>query len=271
MSRKATPGLDSVTRLKRAFLLACLPTLFVPAMAAGDLCGTTIVDDLTLDHDLSCSGDGLIVGADGIKIDLKGHTITGSGVGVGIGVTGRTNVSIMGGIVENFLAGVLVSNSSGIVIKRSEFRGRCRRCRLFGRLRWDHHQGEQVPGQQREGDHAAKFYARQRGQGEYVHRKPRRHPPVRCHRHHREGKHCIGKPLAGIRINVLASGNLVKENTVSSNPAGIEFLRTPTGSATGNTVVENTIATNTCGLKGPLVDNTVSENLFDRNVTDICP
>lgn len=77
--------------------------------------------------------------------------------------------------------------------------------------------------------------------------------------------------LAGIRINVLASGNLVKENTVSSNPAGIEFLRTPTGSATGNTVVENTIATNTCGLKGPLVDNTVSENLFDRNVTDICP
>ena len=121
MSRKATPGLDSVARLKRAFLLACLPTLFVPAIAAGDLCGTTIVEDLTLDQDLTCSGDGLIIGADGIKIDLKGHTITGSGSGVGIGVTGRTNVSIAGGTVRNFVAGVRVSNSSDVVIKGNEF------------------------------------------------------------------------------------------------------------------------------------------------------
>jgi parallel beta-helix repeat protein len=83
--------------------------------------------------------------------------------------------------------------------------------------------------------------------------------------------------FAGIRItvggpqNVVTTGNLIKENTVSSNPAGIEFLLTPTGSATGNAVVENAIATNTCGLKGPLAGNIVSENLFGANVVDICP
>ena len=55
-----------------AFLLVCLPTLFGPAARAGDLCGTTIVEDLKLDQDLTCAGNGLIVGADGIKIKLDG-------------------------------------------------------------------------------------------------------------------------------------------------------------------------------------------------------
>ena len=60
-----------------------------------------------------------------------------------------------------------------------------------------------------------------------------------------------GSILAGIRLNVLATGNVLKDNTVTSNPAGIEFLVTPTGSAIGNELKGNRIETNTCGLKGP--------------------
>ena len=72
-----------------AFLLVCLPTVFGPAAAADDLCGATIVADLKLDQDLTCAGNGLIVGADGIKLNLDGHTITGSGGGVGVGVSSK--------------------------------------------------------------------------------------------------------------------------------------------------------------------------------------
>ena len=88
---------------------------------SSDLCGATIVADMRLDYDLACPGNGLIVGADGIKIDLNGHTIAGSGTGAGIDVTGRTDVTIFGGIIRNFGAGVLTNTSTKIVIKRNEF------------------------------------------------------------------------------------------------------------------------------------------------------
>ena len=77
--------------------------------------------------------------------------------------------------------------------------------------------------------------------------------------------------LAGIRINVLAANNLIQENTVVSNPAGIEFTVTPTGSSIGNLLRENTLALNTCGLKGPVAGNTLKENLFEGNAADSCP
>ena len=48
------------------------------------------------------SGHGLIAGADGIRIDLNGHTIGGSGAGAGISLAGRIGVTIPGGIVRNF-------------------------------------------------------------------------------------------------------------------------------------------------------------------------
>jgi nitrous oxidase accessory protein NosD len=76
--------------------------------------------------------------------------------------------------------------------------------------------------------------------------------------------------LAGIRVNVIATGNFLVENTVASNPAGIDFIVTSTGSATGNTLRENTIALNTCGLKGPVAGNSLTENVFQGNTFDSC-
>jgi nitrous oxidase accessory protein NosD len=76
--------------------------------------------------------------------------------------------------------------------------------------------------------------------------------------------------LAGIRFNVLATGNLVWRNTVTANPAGIEFVITPTGSSSGNWLLANRIATNTCGIKGPVENNTISGNTFNGNGTDSC-
>jgi parallel beta-helix repeat protein len=91
------------------------------AHPSSDLCDVTIAGDLKLDHDVSCPGDGLHVAANGIRLDLNGHEISGSGGGVGIGVTGRNIISIVGGTVKNFEAGVRVVESTGVVIKRNTF------------------------------------------------------------------------------------------------------------------------------------------------------
>lgn len=78
-----------------------------------------------------------------------------------------------------------------------------------------------------------------------------------------------GIASASYRLNVIATGNLIKDNSVSSNVAGIEFLVTATGSATGNDVVRNRIELNDCGLKGPTAGNSFKKNSFEGNVVDV--
>jgi hypothetical protein len=54
-----------------------------PAMASVPplACGDTIVADTTLRADLlSCEGNGLVIGADGILLNLNGHVVAGNGV-----------------------------------------------------------------------------------------------------------------------------------------------------------------------------------------------
>jgi hypothetical protein len=79
-----------------------------------------------------------------------------------------------------------------------------------------------------------------------------------------------GSLLAGIRLNVLATGNVVRANWIELNPAGVEFLVTPTGSATGNSIRHNTIEENTCGIKGPVAGNRVRKNVLTANGADSC-
>jgi hypothetical protein len=44
-------------------------------------CGDTITTDVKLDRDLvDCPGNGLVIGADNIDLDLNGHTIDGDNV-----------------------------------------------------------------------------------------------------------------------------------------------------------------------------------------------
>jgi parallel beta-helix repeat protein len=89
---------------------------------SNDLCGKTIVADLELDHDLICMGSGITVGADGVEIELNGHSITGPSRGPptrGITVIGRTHVSIEGpGTVTNFRTGILISNSHDVEVEK---------------------------------------------------------------------------------------------------------------------------------------------------------
>jgi parallel beta-helix repeat protein len=100
---------------RRAWWFGALPalavTLFVAPAAASDIsCGATITVDTTLTGNLRCPGDGLVVAADGVTLDLAGHTVAGSGTGSGITVTGA-NVTVTNGVVTRFQQGLDVERT----------------------------------------------------------------------------------------------------------------------------------------------------------------
>jgi parallel beta-helix repeat protein len=80
-------------------------------------CGQTITSDLQLSADLFCEPrtgvhDGLVVGADGITIDLGGHAVAGSG-GAGIDNSGGyDDVTIRNGRADAFGTGILLDGAS---------------------------------------------------------------------------------------------------------------------------------------------------------------
>jgi parallel beta-helix repeat protein len=90
-----------------AALAAALLIVIGPAQAGDVHCGQVLAASLTLEGDLlACPGDGLIVGADGITIDLNGHSLVGTGAGAGIRNDGFDGVTVRNGTVEKFLYGV---------------------------------------------------------------------------------------------------------------------------------------------------------------------
>ncbi len=102
------------------------------AMRAGRLsCGDVITKSTTLVADIGpCAADGIIIGADNIRLNLNGHTISGTpGVGngnaAGIRLPFRTGVTITGhpgnsgkkGTVTGFDGGVFINGGSGNTIE----------------------------------------------------------------------------------------------------------------------------------------------------------
>lgn len=79
-------------------------------------CGDTITTNVRLRTDLICLGDGLIVGADNIVIDLDGHTVMADRGGVpdSVGIkddAGHRDVTIRNGTIRNFAVGVRLNGS----------------------------------------------------------------------------------------------------------------------------------------------------------------
>ena len=91
------------------------------ALAASQVsCGETITTDTTLHSDLlNCPNHGIVIGADGITLDLNGHLIDGDGTpaagcdpqtedcDVGVLNRGHDGVTVTGGSVRQFNVGVL--------------------------------------------------------------------------------------------------------------------------------------------------------------------
>jgi parallel beta-helix repeat protein len=257
--------------MRRLLLIAGLVATAGRGAAANDLCGTTITGDLKLDHDLVCGGDGLVVGADGIRVDLNGHTLAGSGAGLGVLVAGRSDVTIANGVIRNFGVAVRMNASTGIIIRHNEFiengegidvqaggvgntikdnlfRGHTIRAIMLRGGSSDNDVKNNAFLANRIG--ILVFGATDSGIKDNL---------------------VSGSTLAGLRFNVLATGNVVKDNLLSVNAAALDFVITPTGSASGNELKSNTLSGNTCGVQGAASGNTFKDNTFDGNAANACP
>jgi hypothetical protein len=77
-----------------ALALPALLALFLAAAALGDrpafagvACGAVLTSDTVLERDLTdCPGDGLVIGAAGITVDLNGHTVDGTRADDSVGI-----------------------------------------------------------------------------------------------------------------------------------------------------------------------------------------
>ncbi|MGH3939687.1 MAG: right-handed parallel beta-helix repeat-containing protein [Pseudonocardiaceae bacterium] len=114
--RPAPRGLaGAATALAGATLTTVL--LAPPAHAVPD-CGAVLTADTTLTADLlDCPGNGLVIGAKGIMVDLNGHTVDGVGLGVGISNNGFDDVTITNsagtpGTIKDFDYGVQLNSGT---------------------------------------------------------------------------------------------------------------------------------------------------------------
>lgn len=90
--------------------------------------------DYTLDRDITFADDGFIIKADDVILDLNGHTITGSGEGIGVysgwtyGDEGRSvdGTTVKNGEISNFSKGIYLSqgdnnNITGNIVTNNEY------------------------------------------------------------------------------------------------------------------------------------------------------
>lgn len=105
-----------------AAFMVVLATLPVgEASASGVGCGDVVTSNTILTADLFCTGTGLVVGADGITVDLGGRTIQrvgAAGFPTGIFNSGFDNVTIRNGTVSGFHFGVVAQGAVGNEISR---------------------------------------------------------------------------------------------------------------------------------------------------------
>ena len=119
----------SLNRAASRISLVIFALAVVGLMAFGDSqasashvsCGDTITADTTLDIDLlNCPNNGILIGADGITLNLNGHVIDGDGTptagcdpevefcDTGVGNDRHDRVTIKGGRVRDFGLGVFI-------------------------------------------------------------------------------------------------------------------------------------------------------------------
>jgi parallel beta-helix repeat protein len=117
-------------RVLQISVLACIaavgvaPSLMAPSAAGAAApkvhCGQTIRTNIRLTRDLrNCPGDGLVVGANNITINLNGHTLLGSGKRgtAGVRVTGFHGATVKSGVIRHFGRGVwLVTAVDGRIV-----------------------------------------------------------------------------------------------------------------------------------------------------------
>jgi parallel beta-helix repeat protein len=245
-----------------------------PAMSvsAAIACGDQVTTDLTVQNDLTCAGDALFVMADGISINLNGHTIAGDGTGIGITLRGRTDVTIKGGTVRNFITGIFVNTSTGVVIKDNGFTQNREGVFFAGSS------GNVVKANVAWQNTQRGFMVRPAGtvvvstDNDFVGNVLTDNPSGILV-FGQPGNTFKGNTISGSTVGAFdltgggATGNLFKENLLTGSAAGIKFGP----GYTGNSFIGNSLVSNTCALQGTSAGNTFQGNVFSGNGSNSCP
>ena len=115
MANRRFPKLPLAVLLLFIILGSTLVFFPVAVFAQPVACNTTITANTTLPANIGpCSGNGIVVGTNGITLDCAGHTISGrsSQTGKGIYLDGRTNVKVGNCNVAAFHYGFDLQGSS---------------------------------------------------------------------------------------------------------------------------------------------------------------
>jgi parallel beta-helix repeat protein len=108
--------------LTRLGVLTAAVTVFFavgasPALAQNVTCGQVITHNTHVKNDLlNCPGDGLVIGASNVKLDLGGHTIDGVNNATADGINnkgGFDNVKVEHGTIQQFNIGVELNGADG--------------------------------------------------------------------------------------------------------------------------------------------------------------
>ena len=88
-------------------------------------CGDVLISNTTLTADLHCTTGwyALEIGADGVTLDLNGHTLSGTADLAGVVVSGRNNVQIKGngGVIKGFWAGINTADTAALNVSKVVF------------------------------------------------------------------------------------------------------------------------------------------------------
>ncbi len=69
-------SISSILAVMGLSFVAVAPSVLAAEPESDSLCGTTVVESIVLDRDITCyNSNGLTVGAEGVTIDLNGKTI----------------------------------------------------------------------------------------------------------------------------------------------------------------------------------------------------
>ncbi len=85
-------------------------------------CGQTITTDTTLTQDITgCTGNGIVIGANGILLDFNGYNLTGDNgtTDYGVFIVGYNETTIVNGRVYNFGRGIFFNGSETNVLNNS--------------------------------------------------------------------------------------------------------------------------------------------------------
>lgn len=236
-------------------------------------CGDVIANDLRLENDLVCVGDGLTIAGSDVRINLNGHTIRGNGTGVGLRVTTSQNISIQDGIIRGFLQGMFVSASTGIVIKHNELTENATAILLQASS------GNTIKGNTATRNSVRAFMFRPNLVGglstdnDVVDNEIADNPTgillIAQPGNTFKGNTISGSTVAAIDMTSPpgAGDNVIKGNLLTTSSVGIRLA----AGWTGNTILGNTFESNVCALQGPTAGNTVQGNTFATNTTGFCP